>query len=105
MNCLEPEDLPTFKKMAAVAIQEIDLQSARPNRTPRPGGLAYETKSHHTPESFRRDLDSLCPSGAECKIYRHPVLKRYQGFYIPEGVESLLLLVSYEIQTCMYIYI
>ena len=74
MNCLEPEDLPTFKKMAAVAIQEIDLQSARPNRTPRPGGLAYETKSHHTPESFRRDL------------------------------ESLLLLVSYEIQTCMYIY-
>ena len=85
VNGLDTADVPEYEKMAAVAMNEIDLQKARPNRQPRLGGLTYEPKKNITSLAMRQDLDSLCPPGTRSKIYRHPQLKRYQAFYIPKG--------------------
>ena len=80
---LDTADVPEFSAMAAVCVDELELHKARPNREPRIGGLAYNPRKNITPESVRKDLDSLCPTSTRSKIYRHPKLKRYQAFYIP----------------------
>lgn len=89
MNGLDTEDIPEFQQLHSVALNELDLHAARPNRQPRMGGMVYEPKSYTTPEELRRDLDSLCPTNA--KIYRHPQLKRFQAFIVPAGHGLLIL--------------
>ena len=84
VRALDAADVPTFECMAATALQEVELSSARPDRQPRPGGMSYEAKQFTTPAAQRKDLDSLLPPGPS-KLYRHPILKRYQAFYHPHG--------------------
>lgn len=70
---LNPEDQASFTKLAAVAVDEEKLQTKRLDRADGP----HLSKLHETP----RTLFHLLPKLGNCRITRHPVLKRYQCFF------------------------
>lgn len=79
---LDPEDQHEFAGLAQVAMDEEMLWKHRNSQPQRPSGLTYAGKRHETPKS----LQDLYPDAPNCRITRHPVLKRYQGFYtVPAG--------------------
>ena len=74
---LEPEDQAQFQKLAAVASDEVLLKNRRDYAAREVDPTKVRTRQHQTPSL----LQDLLPSSSECRITRHPKLKRYQAFY------------------------
>ena len=74
---LPSEDMSEYLNLAAVASDEILLKEKRDQKM-RVEAIAKSTKKHETPLTLR----DLRPNVSGCRLTRHPVLKRYQGFYV-----------------------
>ena len=77
-NSLDPQDQPSFEKLATVAADESKRASARAARAD--VAAAHAAAQHETPKI----LNTLLPQGKEfvCKVNRHPGLRRYQIYLI-----------------------
>ncbi len=75
-NGLEKTDQVEFTELAAVATDEVLLQERRVYKG-RVETFKKSTKQHSTPLVLR----DLHPGIQGCRITRHPVMKRFQGFY------------------------
>ena len=82
---LPSEDMKEFVELAAVASDEVLLKEKRDQKS-RVEILPKTGKKHETPLTLR----DLRPQVAGCRVTRHPVLKRYQGFYVKFGEKGLL---------------
>ena len=80
-NGMDREDLRDFVDLVQVAADEEVLKEKR-DRTSRPKDIMKSNQKHATPDSLR----NLTPQEANCRISRHPGLKRYQSFY--HGTDS-----------------
>ena len=75
-NGMDYENQPEWVDLVAVAADEEILKDKR-NQAPRPTDITKSEQKYVTPGS----LKVLQPKEANCRITRHPQLKRYQAFY------------------------
>lgn len=73
---LEPTDQKEYTELYAMANDELMLQEKRDGKA-RVQTLPKQPRKHLTPVA----LQDLCPPAVGCRLTRHPVLRRYQGFY------------------------